>query len=275
MSTATPSAPALSTSPLPVPPTQRTQDGNHARGADAQRSNIRAVAGQYMAEKQYSLLVPLYILALYWVISALIVLLMGIKMGLPLPAATQEDNASSNFGSVFSFPGFLIVVGALCANRQFGAALAFGSTRRGFWLGTMLGFLETSLATGLFTIVALACEMLSHHWWFGVHAFNVSILGSGNYGIAFLVVFGMSMMSLLAGATFGTIFRSFGQMALTWSLIATAVVLLALFAVFIWKSDPVIRFFTPWGSWTLIAGTGLLSLVLAIVGYFVNQRATI
>jgi hypothetical protein len=258
-----------------APSPQWAQDCKHTRNARGQRSNIRAVTGQYLAEKQYSLLIPLYILALYWVISALIVLLMGIKMGLPLPAAMQQDNASSNFGSVTSFPGFLIVVGALCANRQFGAALAFGSTRRGFWLGTMLGFLETSLATGLFTLAALACEMLSHHWWFGVHAFDVTILGSGNYGIAFLVVFSMSMMSLLAGATFGTIFRSFGQMVLTWSLIATAVVLVALFAVVIWKSDPVIRFFTPWGCWTLIAGTGLLALVLAFVGYFVNQRATI
>jgi hypothetical protein len=239
------------------------------------RNNVQAVLSQYLAEKQYSLLIPIYILVIYWAISAVIVLFIGIKTGLPLPAAMQEDNASGNIGSIMSFPSFLIVAGALCVNRQFNAALSFGSTRRDFWFGTTLGFLLTSATTGVFAMLGLALEKMTNHWWFGVHAFDVSVLGSGNYVIAFLVVFTLCLTSLLIGATFGTIFRSWGQLVLTWSIIGTVIVLLAGLAICIWQSEALVRFFTPWGCWTLIAGFGLVSVVLDVAGYFINQHATV
>ncbi|MFT8705112.1 hypothetical protein [Bifidobacterium aquikefiricola] len=239
------------------------------------RRNVMAVLTQYLAERQYSLLIPLYILVLMWLISVIIVLLMGIKAGLPLPTSIQEGNAVGNVGSVMSTPYFLVVGGALCVNRQFNAALSFGSTRRDFWIGTTLGFFVTAAASGIFVDIALLCEKITNHWWLGVHAFDVAILGSGNYILAFLVMFTLTFTSLMIGATFGTVFRSFGTKALAVSIIATGVVLLAAFAVSIWQSTPILRLFAEWGVWTLIAFLGVASLIMTIAGYCVNQHATI
>ncbi|MCI1218547.1 hypothetical protein [Bifidobacterium crudilactis] len=249
------------------------------QGQDFERGykarNIRAVVGQYLTEKQYSILIPIEILVLYWVVSAVIVLLMGIKAGLPLPVGMQNSNAGGNIGAVFCFPYFLIVAGALCVNRQFNAAMSFGSTRRDFWLGTMLGFLCTSMSIGVFTILGLAVEQLSGHWWFGVHAFDVAVLGSGNYAVAFFTVFILSMTSLLAGATYGTVFRSFGSKSLTISLICTVLVLLGLLAIVIWQSTAIVGFFATWGVWTVGGILSLACVAMAVTGYFVNQHATV
>ncbi|MCI1635087.1 hypothetical protein [Bifidobacterium sp.] len=248
---------------------------HYDRDGQRKRHNILAILGQYLTEKQYSLLIPIEILTLYWVISAIIVLLLGIKAGLPLPAGMQSDNASGNMGGIICFPAFLIVAGALCVNRQFNAALAFGSTRRDFWLGTMLGFLTTSATIGVFTMFGLALEQLTNHWWFGVHAFDVTVLGSGNYAIAFVTMFILSLIALLIGATYGTVLRSFGAKILTIAIIATVVVLLGLLAVFIWQSTAFISFFAPKGYWAIAAVLAVVCVVMATVGYIVNQRATV
>ncbi len=244
-------------------------------GESRAHQDIGAVTGQYLAEKQYSLFIPIYILVLYWTISVIIVLFMGIKAGLPLPTVMQESNATYNTGAIMSLPYFLIVVGALCVNRQFGAALAFGSTRRDFWLGTMMGFIITSSIIGVFTMLGLAAEQWTNHWWFGVYAFDVAVLGSGNYGIAWCTMFILSLVSLLIGATYGTVFRSFGAKTLTVAIVVTSVVTLGIFAIFIWQSTAIIAFFAPWGYWTISAVLAAICIVMSVVGYFVNQRAIV
>lgn len=243
-------------------------------GNQRRRRNGIAVMRQYLAEKQYSLLIPVEILALYWVISAVIVLFIGIKAGLPLPVSMQLENAKGNIGGVMSVPWFLVTAGALCVNRQFNAALAFGSTRRDFWFGTLLGFLTTSVATGLFALLGLMLEKATNHWWFGVHAFDVSVLGSGSYRITFATMFFLSLTSLLAGATFGTIFRSFGTPTLICSILGTVIVLLGTAALFIWQSTAILNFFAPWGYWTLSAFLASACLIMSAVGYWVNQHAS-
>lgn len=239
------------------------------------RRNIQAVVRQYLAEPQYSILIPMEILALMWIISALIVLMMGIRVGLPLPAAMQQSNSQYNLGPVYSFPFFLVSAGALCVNRQFNAALAFGSTRRAFWGGTAIGFLITSATTAAFATLALFFEKITNHWGFGVHAFDVSVLGSGNYAMTFTVIFTMALASLLIGATYGTVFRSFGVSGMVAAILGTAVVLIDLLALFIWQMSAVMKYLASWIDWVPSAGFGLASAVMLTVGYFVNQRATI
>jgi drug/metabolite transporter (DMT)-like permease len=242
--------------------------------SQTRRSNIRAVITQYLAEKQYSVMIPLYTLALSWIISAIIVLLTGIKTGLPLPADVQRGNMN-NPGTLMGFPWFMVVAGALCANRQFNAALAFGSTRKDFWTGTSLGFLVTAFATGLAGTAGLAVEKATNHWWIGIRCFDVTALGSGNYAATFLIIFTLSWASLLVGATYGTIFRSFGAGRLVASIIATIAVLLVCLAAFIWKSSTAIAFFSPWGIWAFIAGLALVGVIMLTMGYAVNRHAVI
>ena len=247
-----------------------------ARRKDCQHSGyVMRNLQQYLAQRQYSLFIPLEILALVFAISVVIVLLLGIKTGLPAPPDVREGQQSGNLGPVMSFPFFLISAGALCANRQFSAALAFGSTRRNFWIGTLLGFAVTSMITGAFALLGLGLELLTNHWWIGVYAFDVAVLGRGNPASTMAIITLLSMASLLIGATYGMVFRSYGPKTLTLALIGTGLVLVALLAAFIWKIDTVVRLFQPWGVWTIAAGAGIVAIVAAVAGYWVCRHATI
>lgn len=100
----------------------------------------------YLSNKVYVVGVPVITLGAMVLISVLIALVMGIVVGLPLPAEIAE-NYKGNAMALTSLPGFLISMGALVVNRNFAMALAFGSSRRSFWTGTAIGFCVTSFVT--------------------------------------------------------------------------------------------------------------------------------
>jgi hypothetical protein len=110
-------------------------------------------------------------------------------------------------------PGFLVSVGVLAATRNFAMALAFGSTRRHFWLGTTAGFVVTAAVTAAAAVLMLGLERLTGHWFVGAYAFDVAVLGNGNIAQTFSVTFVLALLSLTVGALFGTVLRAFGTKA--------------------------------------------------------------
>ena len=109
----------------------------------------------YLANRNYVLGVPVLTLGLMVVISILNAVIIGIGTGFPLSAQVQ-DGFRSNSGVIWAIPGFLVSVGVLAATRNFAMALAFGSTRRHFWLGTMAGFVATATVTGAAAMLLLS-----------------------------------------------------------------------------------------------------------------------
>ncbi len=168
----------------------------------------------YLSNKTYVVAVPVITLAAMVLISVVIALVMGIVVGLPLPAEAEEG-FRNNIGSLTALPGFLISLGALAVNRNFAMALAFGSTRRDFWCGTALGFTATSLVTALSAVVLLALEKATNGWFVHAHAFDVAAMGNGSYPKAFAMTLMLALLSLFLGALFGTVFRAFGAKATT------------------------------------------------------------
>jgi len=132
----------------------------------------------YLANRTWSVLTPIYILAIMTGITVVITAIIGIATGLPIPDDIRHD-MRFNGGAIYCIPGFLISVGALAMNRNFSMALALGSTRRHFWIGTALGFVITSLTLGVGSLVGLGLERLTNHWFIGARAFDVTPLGMG------------------------------------------------------------------------------------------------
>lgn len=229
----------------------------------------------YFSNRAYAVRVPLYIVGAVAAVSILIALIIGIAVGIPLPHAVQEGFRGGNQGVIWGIPGFLIAFGVAAVNRNFAMALAFGSTRRDFWLGTTAGFLLTSLITATATTVLLAVERLTNYWLIGVRIFSVQLLGDGDYAIAFALVFSLCVLSLFAGAFFGTIYRAGGPMAVIISIIAVVLALAALIATAVWQRDAVWPVLRDLGIWSAVVIAAALAVAAALGSYVANQRATI
>ena len=189
----------------------------------------------YLANRSYVTLIPGGILVIMLAMSLVIGVAIGMATEFPLSAQIQEGMRENNGGAVYSIPGFLISLGVLAVNRNFAMALAFGSTRRHFWLGTLMGFALTSGATAASAVVLLALEKATNHWFFGVHAFDVAALGKGDYVLTFASVFVLAVLSLALGALFGTAYRAFGTKGALLTGLAAAVLVVA---VTHWVSGP-------------------------------------
>ncbi len=220
------------------------------------------------------LLAPLAILGLVVAVSVVIVLIIGIRAGLPL---TQEASMEMNYnmGALLSMPGFLIGLGALTVNRQFATALAFGSTRRDFWLGSALGFLVISVVTGIGSVLLLWIEKATDHWFIGARALDVYILGQGNAWQTFLTITALCLGSLFLGAGFGTVFRAWGPRVVLVTAIGLGVVLCGGLALAVWQSDSWVPALAPLGAWLVTIGTAALGLIAAAGSFVVNRRGTI
>lgn len=228
----------------------------------------------YLTNRTWALGVPLFILGGMLTLSIAIAAIIGIKLGLPLPDDVAEG-MRGNAGSIYSVPGFLIALGALAMNRNFAMALAFGATRRHFYLGTSIGFLATSAAVGAGAVVGLGLERLTGHWFIGARAFDVAALGDGNVGQTFATMFLLSLFSLYLGALFGTIFRAFGSLWTTLAVIAVVLLLLGLLALTVWQWTRVSSVVGALGAWAPLLAGAVAAALAAAGGYAVNRHATV
>lgn len=219
-------------------------------------------------------LVPLMILACVVALSVVIALLIGIGTGLPLPPAVATGMAS-NMGAIFSVPGFLIGVGALTVNRLFATAVAFGSTRRDFWIGSTFGFVVISLVTGVGSVLLLWLEQATNHWFIGARALDVAMLGSGNAWQTFVTITVLSLCSLFLGAGFGTLFRAYGPRGAVAAGVVLGLVVCAGLAAAIWRWQDLAPTVATLGAWLLPIGTGVLGVLAALGSYWANRRATL
>ncbi len=220
------------------------------------------------------LLVPLIILAMMIAISVIIALIISIQVGLPLPAEATEG-MRYNMGAIFAIPGFLITVGALTHNRQFATALAFGSTRRDFWLGSSLGFLAVAAVTGIGSVLLLLVEKATGHWFIGARAMDVAPLGDGDPWQTFLTITSISLCSLFLGAAFGTLFRASGPRAVMIAALGLLVFASAATALVVWQWDSWSPTLIDLGAWLIPIGMTALGLVAAVGSYLTNARSGI
>lgn len=227
----------------------------------------------YLANKTYVVGVPAITLAAMVAFSILIALIMGIAVGLPLPAGVEEG-FRNNVGSLTAVPGFLISLGALAVNRNFAMALAFGSTRRHFWAGTAMGFVATSLVTAATGVVLLALEKLTDGWFIHAHAFDVVAMGRGSYLKTFAMILVLSLLSLFLGALFGTVYRAFGTIATTLTAVALGIVLTGVVALGVWQRVRVFAYLADRGLWAVVAIVAALVVAAAAASYSANRLAT-
>lgn len=228
----------------------------------------------YMAQRTYSIYVALLMFMAVLALTVIAGLITGMVTGFPLP--TEVSSTFSGLGMLVSvLIGFFISSAALTVNRTFATVLAFGGTRRDFWLGCTTGFLTTALITAVGGTALLGLEKLTDGWFMGLPVFGTPILGDGRFLVTFFAILAYSLAALFTGAAFGTVFRAFGAIAVTYSIIGTVLAIAGVVALLVWQRTHTLEFAAQLGPWLPTVIAGIFGLACLGVSYAANRRATI
>lgn len=152
---------------------------------------------------------PAQIVLAVLVISAIIAFAIQ-RAGNDPSDADYVMGARMNMGMVWSLPGFLIYFGVQATATTFPFAVALGSTRRAYVLGTALVNLVLAAYVTVLMVVLLWIELATNHWFFGLYALDNYWLGAGDPVILAVTVFLGVFLSVSIGGLFGGVWVRYG-----------------------------------------------------------------
>ena len=171
---------------------------------------------------------------------------------------------------------YFAVVGAQALTLTFPFSQALSITRREYYLGTLLTAALTSAGLTAIMVVGAAIESATGGWGMNGYFFTVPWIWEAGPAVAALFFFSIAMLFFVVGFTGATIYKRFGMLWLTVTIIAVAALLIGVLWI-VGRLDAWVAFF----SWFVEIGAGGLSLlltglvvVLAAVAFPVLRRAT-
>lgn len=185
-----------------------------------------------MNKRDVTFLVPGMIVLIVLVVSAIIALALQ-RAGLDPADPSYAEGARFNNGIVWSLPGFLVYYGVQAVSTTFPFALALGTTRRAYVLGTAIANIITAAYITAILLVLLWIELATGHWWFDIYVLDNHLLGSGDplvlAGAAFLGV----LLCTSLGGLFAAVWVRYGNKGPTFLGLALGLVLAVLVLVFV------------------------------------------
>jgi len=154
---------------------------------------------------------PLGIIATVMVVSIIIQLAIQRGTGADVTSAEYIDGARWNQGIIWSLPGFLVYYGVQAVATTYPFALALGTTRRNFILGTMLAYIVQAAYIAVLLVVLLGLELVTNHWFMGVYVLDVHLLGAGNAWMLLASAFLGVLFCLSIGGLFAAVWVRFGN----------------------------------------------------------------
>ncbi|MCW2289516.1 hypothetical protein EDF60_3045 [Leucobacter luti] len=153
---------------------------------------------------------PAMILGLVLIVSIIIALAIQRATGLTGGGAEYIDGARMNMGVVWSLPGFLIYYGVQAVATTYPFALALGTTRRNFIVGTMLSNVLQSAYVAVLLVALLGVELATGHWFSNTYVLDTYAVGAGNPWILGATGFIGVLFCLTIGGFFGAVWVRFG-----------------------------------------------------------------
>ena len=154
--------------------------------------------------------VPPIILAFVLVVT--VIIQVAILRSTEWDATSPEyiENARWNQAILWALPGFLVYYGVQAVATTYPFALALGTTRRDFVLGTMLANALQSLYVSVLLVALLGIELVTGHWFLGVYVLDVHLVGAGNPLILGVSGFLGTLFCLTIGGLFAAVWVRFG-----------------------------------------------------------------
>lgn len=215
--------------------------------------------------------VPAQIITAVLIITALIAFILQ-RAGLDPSAPDYAEGARWNAGMLWSLPGFLIYYGVQAVSTTYPFALALGATRRAHVFGTAIANVVLSLFVAAFMLVLLGIELATNHWFFGVYALDVFVLGAGNPFVLFATAFMLTFVSTSLGGLFGAVWVRYGSKGPTVLALGLGLILIVLVLIFVPQAATIIAAVTR----PMLMAVGLGFVALALLGtWWVMRRASV
>ena len=164
----------------------------------------------HLNKRENFLLVPLYILGMVMVVTVVISFTLQ-RLGMDPSAPGFVEGSRMNAGIAWSLPGFIVYTGVQAVATTFPFALALGTTRRAFVLGTAIANALMALYITAVLALLLVLELATGHWFFNLYLIDVNVLGAGHLGTLVLVAF-LGLFGLLSvGGLFGAAWVAYGS----------------------------------------------------------------
>lgn len=214
---------------------------------------------------------PAGIVLIVLLVSAIIAMALQ-RAGLDPNSPEYVQGARWNQGMIWSLPGFLVYYGVQAVATSYPFALALGATRRAHVFGTALANAILSAFVALFMAALLGIELATHHWFFGLYALDVYLLGSGNPFLLAGTVFLLTFVATSVGGMFGAVWVRFGPKGPTVLALVLALVLAVLVLVFVPQAAAIVGGITT----PILAGVALgIAVVALVVTWGVMRRASV
>lgn len=178
------------------------------------------------------------------------------------------EDLAQNGAVVWSLFGFVVAVGVQSVSATFPIALALGTTRRTFTLGTLVTAVAESVLLAAAALLLLGLERLTGGWFVGARVLSDDTLGGGDPLLLVAVMAGCSFTALSVGALYGAAWVRFGARGPATLGIATGVLLAALLLVAL-PAVPAVA--AALGAWALVL-TGAVVVAVSVAGELVLLR---
>jgi hypothetical protein len=188
-----------------------------ARTVQRPASPATVLALQYAAPARV-IVIPLGVLAAVVVVMSVITVAV-------VRAGGRPEDLDHNGAIVWSLFGFVVALGVQAVAVSFPLALAFGSTRRTFTVGTLATSLVESAMLTVAALVLLGLEVVTAGWFVGARVLRDSTLGGGDALALAAAVFLGGMTALALGGVFGASWVRLGSRGPALLGIALALVL--------------------------------------------------
>ncbi len=230
-------------------------------------NRIVRVARLQANKADITFLVPLFIIVVVMVISAIIVLAIQRAGGDP-SSADYIEGARMNSAMVWSLPGFLVYLGVQAVSTTFPFAIALGTTRRSFVAGTALANLVQSAYIALVMLALLGIELVTNHWFFNMYVLDVYMLGAGNPWQLLITAFLGTFTLLSIGGVFGAVWVRFGSKGPTLLGLTVGLVLAVAILIMVPYFGEIFAAITG----AKVALSGVVVALLALIGTWVCMR---
>lgn len=190
------------------------------------------------------------------------------RAGLDPASPDYAEGARFNMGMIWALPGFLIYFGVQAIATTFPFALAVGATRRAHVFGTAIANAVTSAYVAIIMVILLAIELATNHWFFGVYALDIYMLGEGNAWVLFATAFLGTFVCTSLGGMFGAVWVRFGSRGPVVVGLALALILAVLILIYIPHFEAILAGITH----ERVALVAIGVIAAAILGTWVAMR---
>lgn len=212
---------------------------------------------------------PFMLLALPWII-----ILSSFTINFIISLFIDEQLFTGGMISIFIF---IFVTGIVMVPQTFPLALGLGSTRRDYYIGTVLTGALIGVLSSVVTALLGIVERASGSWGTGLHFFDLPYLNDGSVAQHMILYFLIYMLFFLGGLGIASVYRCVGRS----SLLALLVLLLitgTLLSFFIdqnnWWSN-IFAWFASYTAFELSLWTAPLSLALGLLSYLMLRRSVV